>query len=109
MSTVNPKHYYIKIEEYGKIIHTLESDFAGYSCSKISAIKQKVWRENFKVYPESEEILKTVDDPDDFTWFPLYRSIGKYDEDFDFENEKDAIREYESHIGEEVFCYLHDC
>ena len=109
MATVNPKHYYLKIEEYGRIIDALEADYAGMSCSKIPEIKKRAWDANFKLYRETESILKRAADPEDFTYFPLYRSIGKDPEDFEFNSREEALKEYEYQIGDEVFCYQNDC
>lgn len=111
MATINPKHYYIKLDEYGKILDVLEEriDFSGMPCSAISALKKRTWDQNFRLYRETEYILKKVSDPDDFTYYPLYRNLGQEDKDFEFNNREEALREYESHIGEEVFCYNHDC
>ena len=108
MATVNTKHYYFKISEYGRITDVYEKDFSGMSCDKIRDIQKKTWCKNFKLYPETKEILQEAEDPES-DFFPLYRSIGKYPEDYEFNSMKDALREYESQIGEEIYCYTHDC
>ena len=109
MSTVNKKHYYIKMSEYGEIINTMTSDFTGMPCDRIPEIKKACWEKNFKVYQETEQILEQAQNPDDFTWFPLYRWLGQDDEDYEFNTMEDALKEYESHLGDEIYCSINDC
>ena len=109
MATVNQKHYYFKLNEYSEITDVFESNYAGMLCSDIPLLRERTWKQNFKLYRETEYILKKVSDPDDFTYCPLYRHLGQDDEDFEFDSKEEALREYESQIGVEIFCYLHDC
>ena len=109
MTTVNTKHYYIKLSEYSTIIDSHEKDYAGMLCSEIPQIMKRVWDQNFRIYRETEYILKKASDPEDFTYFPLYRHLGQDDRDFEFNSKDEALREYESQIGEEIFCREHDC
>lgn len=110
MATVNPKHYYSKIEEYSNIMDVFERmNYAGMLCSEIPSLRKRTWEKNFKLYRETEYILKKVSDPNDFTYFPLYRHLGQDDADYEFNSKEEALEEYESQIGESIYCYQHDC
>ena len=104
----NKYHYYLKISEYGELIDTLTGDFAGIECNKIPLIKKACWEKNFKLYRETYKILQKANDPEDFTYFPLYRSLGQEDSDFEFLTKEDALKEYENQINESVFDHLYD-
>ena len=105
MRTVDKRRYYISIDSYGKIMDALfadEDEAAGRSVDWYEQNKKAVWNAHFKVYAETEAILKKAEDPTDFTYFPLYRGLGQTEEDFLFDSREEALKEYEDHINQSV-------
>ena len=105
MRAVDKRRYYILIDSYGKIMDAQfadEDEAVGRPVEWYEQNKKAVWAAHFKVYQETEAILKKAEDPNDFTFFPLYRHLGQDEEDFLFDSKEDALKEYESHINQSI-------
>lgn len=103
---VDKRRYYFSIDAYGKII---DAYFADYRSSyERDQVQKAIWTANFKLYNETENILKKVEDPNNFELFPLYRGIGQDDEDFLFNSREEALKEYEDHINQSIADRLYD-
>ena len=93
---VNKKHYYFCVMAMGRIEDAYFADYRdGYERKRIM---KEVWDANFKLYNETENILKKMEDPR-CTLFPLYRWLGQDDEDYIFNSREEAEKEYIDHIN----------
>ena len=94
---VDKRRYYFSIDAYGEIT---DAPFAYYRNGYERDQKMKaIWTANFKLYNETENILKKVEDPENFSLCPLYRNFGDNDEDFIFNSREEAEKEYMDHIN----------
>ena len=108
MRAVDKRRYYFSIDGYGKIIDAFFDDCAGRPVSYYEQHKKAVWDANFKLYVETEDILKKAENPEDFSLFPLYRNLGQDESDFLFNSREEALREYEDQIGQSIADRLYD-
>lgn len=104
---VNKKHYYFSVEAYGKIIDSHFEDYSGRPCAYRDQHIKAVWDANFKLYNETENILKKIEDPE-CDLFPLYRWLGQDDEDYIFETREQAEKEYTDQINQSIADRLYD-
>lgn len=105
MRQVDKRRYYFPIESFGKIIDAhfaYEDEAIGKPVEWYDQNRKAVWAKHFKLYNETENILKKAEDPDNFELFPLYRGLGQEDADFIFETREEALKEYESQIERSI-------
>ena len=102
---VNKKHYYFCVRAMGRIE---DAHFADYRDKyERERVMKAVWDSNFKLYNETENILKKIEDPY-CTLFPLYRWLGQDDEDYIFETREEAEKEYIDQINTSIANRLYD-
>lgn len=102
---VNKKHYYFDVMAMGEIEDAFFADYRNGDERK--RIMKSVWDANFKLYNETENILKRIEDPR-CNLFPLYRWLGQDDEDYIFETREEAEKEYTDHINQAIADRLYD-
>ena len=107
MRAVDKRRYYFSIDAYGKIIDAF-FDTDGRTGDWIRANRKAVWDANFKLYNETEDILRRIEDQDDWSLTPLYRWLGQDDEDFIFDSREEALKEYENQIYTSIADRLYD-
>lgn len=108
---VDKRRYYFSIDSYSKIIDAYfayEDEAIGKPVEWYEQNKKAVWTAHFKLYNETENILRKAEDPDDFSLFPLYRWLGENDEDYIFNSREEALKEYESQINQSIADRLYD-
>ena len=110
MRAADKRRYYFSIEMYGKIMDALdELHFgSGRSLDYYKRNVENAWAVYFKLYRETDELLKKAEDPNDFSLYPLYRNLGQDEKDFLFDTEEEAMKEYESHIYESLANKMYD-
>ena len=103
--------YFINLDNDSKIIDTIKAHHMGELGDRFQSDRKlkAVYDACFKVYAESEKIRKSMETEELSPWFPLYRGLGSEEEDFEFSTREEALKLYEEHIGEKVFCWAHDC
>ena len=111
MRAVDKRRYYFSINSYGKIMDAIfayEDEAVGRPVDWYEKNKDAVWAAHFKLYNETEDILRKAEDPDDFSLMPLYRWLGQDEEDYIFSSREEALKEYESQINQAVADRLYD-
>lgn len=101
---VDKRHYYYSIDSYSKIIDAIfadEDEAVGRPVEWYEQNKKAVWEKHFKLYNETERILKKVQDPE-CPLTQLYRWLGQDDEDYIFASREEALKEYEDQINQSV-------